>query len=334
MLVGCAVVGLLAADAFAQQIQAPEWKHGLEFRVRKADEKDFTEKTRSYGSEAFIDRNNNACLIYLTDAGSLAALPGGNFTSGAKVLAPRWLHGMAIPVRKASEVAFTKDSPRFGVELFKDENAGTLVFLSETGSLAIARAGSYAGGSSTKAPKRLHGLSLRVRRAGEADFTKDTRRFGVEVYRDENTGHLLYVSETGAIALYPSNAVAPSGAAGKEPRWMHGLEVPVRKAGEADFTPTTTRRNLEVFRDDATGALVYISETGSLAVLPAESYAGVTDTKDPKRLFGLEFKVRRAGEASFTPATRKWGTEVFRDENNGRIMYITESGSLAVVPAK
>ncbi len=54
-----------------------------------------------------------------------------------------------------------------------------------------------------KGPKWLHGLDLRVRRGGEADFTKDTRKFGVEVFRDESTNNLVYISETGSIAVVP-----------------------------------------------------------------------------------------------------------------------------------
>ncbi len=54
-----------------------------------------------------------------------------------------------------------------------------------------------------KAPKWLHGLEFRVRKAGEADFNKDTKKYGIEVFRDENTGNLVYISETGSIAVVP-----------------------------------------------------------------------------------------------------------------------------------
>ena len=44
-------------------------------------------------------------------------------------------------------------------------------------------------------------MSLRVRSGNEADFTSSTKRFGLEVFRDENNGNLIYVSETGSIAV-------------------------------------------------------------------------------------------------------------------------------------
>jgi len=58
----------------------------------------------------------------------------------------------------------------------------------------------YAQGES-KAPKWSHGMLLRSRKADEPDFNKDTKKFGVEVFADENNGNLIYVSETGDISV-------------------------------------------------------------------------------------------------------------------------------------
>jgi hypothetical protein len=54
-----------------------------------------------------------------------------------------------------------------------------------------------------KAPEWKHGMELRVRKAGEPDFNAKTQKFGIEVFRDENNGNLIYVSETGSIAVAP-----------------------------------------------------------------------------------------------------------------------------------
>ncbi len=62
----------------------------------------------------------------------------------------------------------------------------------------------YAQPNKTKEPTWLHGLELRVRKAGEADFTKDTKKWGLEVFKDENTGNLVYISETGSISVVPA----------------------------------------------------------------------------------------------------------------------------------
>jgi hypothetical protein len=54
-----------------------------------------------------------------------------------------------------------------------------------------------------KSPKWLHGLEFRVRKAGEPDFNKDTKKYGIEVFKDENNGNTVYISETGSIAVVP-----------------------------------------------------------------------------------------------------------------------------------
>ncbi|HEV3236463.1 MAG TPA: hypothetical protein VGZ25_05715 [Gemmataceae bacterium] len=56
--------------------------------------------------------------------------------------------------------------------------------------------------------------------------------------------------------------------------------------------------------------------------------------KKPQWLHGLSVKVRAAKEEDFSDATKKVGIEVFRDDNNGNLIYITETGSIAVVPGK
>jgi hypothetical protein len=54
-----------------------------------------------------------------------------------------------------------------------------------------------------KAPEWKHGMELRVRKAGEADFNAATKKYGIEVFRDENNGNLIYISQTGSIAVVP-----------------------------------------------------------------------------------------------------------------------------------
>ena len=61
----------------------------------------------------------------------------------------------------------------------------------------------YGQEANVKKPMWHYGLSLRVRQAAEADFTPTTKKIGLEVYKDENNGNLIYVSETGSIAVVP-----------------------------------------------------------------------------------------------------------------------------------
>jgi hypothetical protein len=60
---------------------------------------------------------------------------------------------------------------------------------------------------------------------------------------------------------------------------------------------------------------------------------GQQPAKDPVWLHGLDLKARKGGEKEFKDA-RKYGVEVFKDDNNGNLVYISETGSIAVVPGK
>ena len=57
------------------------------------------------------------------------------------------------------------------------------------------------GATEAKAPKWSHGLALKARKGDEDNFTKDTKKFGVDVFVDENNGNLIYISETGSISV-------------------------------------------------------------------------------------------------------------------------------------
>ena len=54
-----------------------------------------------------------------------------------------------------------------------------------------------------KAPKWLHGMNIKARKSTEDSFDK-AQKFGIEVYKDENNGNLIYISENGSIAVVPA----------------------------------------------------------------------------------------------------------------------------------
>jgi hypothetical protein len=67
---------------------------------------------------------------------------------------------------------------------------------------------------------------------------------------------------------------------------------------------------------------------------PHLPFARADDSKPPHWMYGLGLKVRKGSEAEFTKQTGKIGVEVFKDQNNNNLIYISETGSIAVVPAK
>jgi hypothetical protein len=329
-----------AAVAWADdgKVKDPEWKHGLILRVRKSAEEEFGKGRQKHGVETYLDGNNDNGL-YVSEVGSIAAVPSNLFKSGkGAVKAPKWQHGLSLAARRSAEKDFTKTTKKFGLEVFKDENSGALVYISEGGAIDVVPA-EYVleNKDKIKGPVHLHGMNMKVRKAGEKDFNKDTRRFGVEVFKDDNNGNLVYISETGAFAVVPGKLVSDVAVAkkAKDPDWQHGLELDVRKAGEKDFTKDTKRLGVEVYLDEHTGCLVYITEQGELAVL-GKSVSKKTEgkSKAPELKHAVELSARKAGEEAFSKTTKVFGVEAYQDENNGNTIYICETGDLAVVPSK
>jgi len=332
-----ALPGLLLtswAAGVAQEAKGkgPDWKYALELRVRKAGEEEFTKDTKKFGVEVYQD-DTGGHGIYLCETGSVGVMPAKLFRSAeGKIKDPKWQHGLSLAARKADEKEFTKATRRFGLEVFKDENNGTLVYACETGHLdTVASKFAAVTEGKPKTPTWKHAMTVKVRKAGEKDFTKDTKRFGVEIFKDENNGNLVYISETGSVAVVTGKMIDKE-QSGKGPEWRHGVELAVRKAGEKEFTKDTKKYGLEVFADENNGNLVYICETGAIAVVPARLVKPTpAEAKGPEWKHAMELSARKAGEKEFTKDTKRYGLEVYSDENNGNLIYICENGDLSVI---
>jgi hypothetical protein len=77
-----------------------------------------------------------------------------------------------------------------------------LVFAGFIGGFLVAEFGApNVFAQESKAPKWIHGITLKARKADEADFTPQTKKYGIEVFEDANNGNLIYISETGSISV-------------------------------------------------------------------------------------------------------------------------------------
>ncbi len=324
LVAGVAAVAV-GPDVVGQQptAPAPTWVYAHDLRVRKGGTTDFGPDTPKVGVEFFKD--GDAALIAVTQAGNLAVTPGGQLGADKKAT---WLFAHDLRVRKGDEEKFTKDTTRFGVEAFKDLASGRILYVCEKATVALAEApGSVA---TDKEPVWHHGLVLKVRGPNEKEFT-NARKFGVEAFKDGNTGGLVYVSETGFLACYPAPPQPPAPDQVKPPKALYGLELRVRKADEADFGPNTKRLGVEVFRDDNSGCLIYISEAGSIATAPAP--ADLKAGQGVTWRHAMTLSARPGGVNEFAKAS-KYGVEVFQDNNTGHLIYASETGSIAVLPKK
>jgi hypothetical protein len=263
----------------------------------------------------------------------LAVLAGGitpraSAQDKTKVNPPKHLYGHDLRVRKGGEKDFGPETPRIGVELFRDDNTRAIIAISETGAIAVAQAPTGEVGADRKCEwKTAHDLA--VRKAGEAEFTKNTRKWGVELFQDRATNRLLYVCESGSIMLapVPAGLITTGG-----PKWHHALEPKVRAPDQAGFD-NAKKIGMEIFKDENTGGLIYITEIGAIA--PATTKLPQPDPKKiapPKAVYGLDLRVRGADEPDFTDKTKRMGVEVFEDPNTEVLFYLTENGYVATAP--
>lgn len=279
---------------------------------------------------------SNRILLPLVGLSLLLTAVTASRAQDGKAKDPDSKYAMDLRARKAGEEDFTKETKKYGVEVYTDGPSGDALFLGESGSLTAVPAKLFKADPKVKEPLFRHGLALKVRPAGEKEWDK-SKRFGIEVFKDDTSGGLVFISEAGAVAAVPAK-YSVEGAADKgkpkNPTWKHAMDLRVRKAGEKDFNKETKKVGVEVFLDENSGNLLYVSETGSFAVVPAALAGKGESGKGPSWQHGLELSVRKPGEKEFTKDTRKYGLEVFLDESTGTLVYICETGAIAAVPGK
>jgi hypothetical protein len=89
---------------------------------------------------------------------------------------------------------------------------------------------------------------------------------------------------------------------------------------------------VHVFHDRKPSWLLYVVAEGkALAVVPATKDAAGDADKAPQRLHRLLLPVRGWDDKSFGENTPKVSVEVYRDENNGNLVYLSHTGFIAVV---
>jgi hypothetical protein len=302
----------------------PKFLYGHDLRVRPGGKSDWID-AHKFGIEVFEDSTTKA-FVGISEAGALAAVPAG--AVGEKRTC-QWLTAQDLSARKAGELEFTTKTKKYGVEVFKDLGSNRLLYVCETASIAFADIPS--GLVTDRGPKWHHGLEPKVRAPEQQSFD-NAKKYGVEVFKDENTGGLIYITETGSIATATAPSVQPDKAKIAPPKTEYGLILRVRGADETDFTDKTKKFGVEVFSDpNANNQLIYMTEAGSIAVAPNpgkfDEKGGVTWKH------AMALKARKGGEKGFENA-KKYGIEVFEDNRTGHLLFISETGAIAVVPKR
>ena len=237
------------------------WVAAYDIAVRKVGEPEFTQKTKKWGVELFKFPASNR-LIYASESGAIAfaEIPANVGTNKG------WKrsHGLDMKVREPGQVEFT-NAKKFGVEAYLDQNTNGLLYVSEIGSLAATPGAPLGEGKKILPPTALYGLELKVRKSDEIEFSPKSKPMAVEVFEDPNTNVMIYVSETGFIATAPVKKLVDM----RGVDLVKGLNLKARKAGEDDDSKAA-KFGVEVFRDNRTGYLIFITETGSISVLASK----------------------------------------------------------------
>ncbi len=176
-------------------------------------------------------------------------------------------------------------------------------------------------------------LSSRYRLEAEIRKEGAPRALVIDAFH-EATANRLYYATVDHKALAMMRCEVP--ATVKEvvrPKWVRRFDLPVRGWDEKEIDKDTSKVLVEVFRDNATGFLIYASEAGGLAVLDAPPGANFRAVA-PRWLYRLQLKIRPSGENDFTRNYLKLNVEVYLHEPTGHLLYVGHNGALAVVATK
>lgn len=301
---------------------APKFLYGHDLRVRPGGKTDWVDAVK-IGVEVFHDESAKA-VVGISEAGAIAVIP--SVPVGMDRTA-KWLTAHDLSARKAGEPEFTQKTKKYGAELFRDFGSNRLLYVTEAASLAFAPI--PPGLVTDKGPKWHHALEPKVRAPDQSSFD-NAKKIGMEVFKDENTGGLIYITETGAISTAAAPNTFPDPKKIAPPKTAYGLVLRVRGADEPDFTEKTKKIGVEVFTDpNANDGLFYLTEAGYVAAAP--NPGKFADAKGVTWKSAMALKARKGGDKTFD-AAKKYGIEVFEDNRTGNLIFITETGAIAVLP--
>ena len=309
-----------AAQPKSDKGPPPKFLYGHDLKVRPGGKRDWVDAVK-IGVEVFHHESTGAS-VGISEKGALSVFP---YVAVGSDKSSKWHTAHDLKVRKAGEAEFTQKTKAWGVEVFRDLGSNRLLYVCESGSISFAPVpGNLVA---DKGPKWHHALEAKVRSPEQQTFA-DAKAFGVEVFKDENTGGLIYTTDSGSIATAPAPSAAPDPSKIAPPKPLYGLLLRVRAADELEFSDKTKKMSVEVFEDSNANTLFYITESGSVSVVPGEK---IGEERGVTWKTAMNLRARKAGEKDFDKA-QKFGIEVFEDSRTGNLIFISQTGSIAVLP--
>ena len=187
---GLAVVSEPAAAKDAKEAKAtPRWLYGLKLRVRPSGENDFTRNYLKLGVEVYLHEPTGH-LIYVGHNGALAVVETKKKFGEMKLHLPKWTHALELKARKPDQKEFDPKTPRIGVEVYADDNAGVLLYATDALTLAaVPGTAADPDVKKIKPPVWQHQLL--------------SGKFAAEVFTNPNADHTVVVTHAGGLAVRP-----------------------------------------------------------------------------------------------------------------------------------
>jgi hypothetical protein len=319
LLVGvCCVVliGLLpAADLTESKV---EKKCQFELPIRRAVPTDPDTTLRTF-ADVLFDKDGGRLFYAAQATPTLGVVKGDEKAVGKGDKPAKGLYRFVLQARTWDEKDIDKNTRKIAVEVFRDENTGNLVYVSETCAVAVVAAPKEVPPRKAPETRWLYRLKLKVRPPGGGDFTFNTLKCNVEVYRETDSGRLIYLAHDGNLAVSAPGEEF-KGKDAKEPRWTHAFELKARTPDDRDFNARTPQFSLEVYDDENSETTLYVTNTFALAVLPGIKAFDIGKAKAD------EWQRRLLGD--------KWSAEVYLNPNLDQLMFVSDKGGFAVLPAR
>jgi hypothetical protein len=323
------VLFLFSSRAFLQSRPAkdtpPVNRYGLVLKYRKAGGDDF-KAAGSYSLECFQDAGGKG--IFISQTGALGVVPRRLFkVVEGKEKGPLAQHGFVLRVRKADG-----KTVKFGIECYLDENSGSLIYLSETGSISVVAAkDARRTKDKPKGAAFLHRLSVKVRKPGERAPDEAAKVYGIDVFADSNNDNVVYLGETGSIAVVPKALLDREATSGKSAIWKYGFGLSVRSGRKKG----SRKYSVEFYRDSNNGCLICVADNGNITVVPSRlARFPEAEARGLRFRGGMVLATRKPDEKAFSRSTRRFGVEFYADPNSGNLVYLSDAGGLAVVAGR
>jgi hypothetical protein len=278
------------------------------------------EKVHAFHVEYFLDKEREN-WIHLSETGCLAVTrKTAEFNGDGEIKA---LYSVELQTRKLGETEFTEKTIKRSIAVKHEELTDSLIYITDAGSIAVVKAKVPVIGK-PKDFTHVADYGYAVRKAGEQEIDERTKTFFFEIYRDENTGLLVLLAADGTIAVAGAGQFD---AHIKYSPYLHAFACRARRGGEADFTDETPAFGIELWKERATGALVYASEKGPVVV---KGNVSELPTVAPKWVARFKLGIRKEREGRLPDDDRMGSVEIFRDETTGNLLYLCETGHIAV----